>query len=72
MAHFTRHLYGRLLAQGFEWVLVLLPPWQALFEYLYITIPSAVQLLIGQTGQMMWAASIQDHWDIARDLGHTD
>jgi len=62
---------GRLLPQPFERVLLLLPTWQALVEDLDVTIASAVQLLIGQTGQMVWAASIEDDRNVARDLRHT-
>ena len=51
---------------------MLLPAWQALVEHLHAPIPSAIQFLIGQTGQMVRTASIQDHRNIARDLGHAD
>jgi len=56
----------------FKWVLVLLPAWQALVQHLHVTIPGTIQFLIGQTGQMVWAASIEDHGNIARDLSHAN
>ena len=51
---------------------MLLPAWQALVQHLHVTIPGTIQFLIGQTGQMVWTASIEDHGNIARDLTHAD
>src|SRR5438128_2659835 len=56
----------------FKWVRVLLPAWQALVQHLHVTIPGTIQFLIGQTGQMVWAASIENHGNIAWDLSHAN
>lgn len=62
----------RPLWHPLQGVLALLPARQALLEHLHVAISSTIELLIGQTGQMVWTGSIQYHGDMARDFCHAD
>ena len=51
--------------------MALVPPGETFLKYMHIPIAETVQVLVGQTGQVVWAVSIQDDRDIARNFCDT-
>jgi hypothetical protein len=60
-----------MLHASLHGILPLFPARNAFLQYLHITIALTIQMFIGQTGQLVRAASIQHHRDVARNFRET-
>jgi hypothetical protein len=59
---------GGLLGACLDGVAVLFPARNTFLEHLHVPVAKTVEILIGQTGQMVWAGSIEHHRPVARHI----
>src|SRR5918992_409305 len=55
---------------SFHWITSLVPADQAFIKNLHIAIAIFVENAIGQTGQVMWAGSIENNWPVSWNTLH--
>ena len=71
----ARTMSDRLIVAGapaFRGIALLDPAWDAFIEYPQITIAFGIELFVGQTGQLVGAGSVEDHYPVARDFPGPD
>lgn len=56
------------LGAGVDGIAVLFPVRDAALEHVHVAVPKPIDVLIGQTGQVVWAGSVEDHRLVARHV----